>query len=124
MAKSPSFRVRLARKIADEQQRAQHMASFRDVLQVDSIAKTLQLCYLQISQAIPIAINLAVYALSKNNIDVYIRSVNDIELGYHAYHLRLLSYATDSLAHCFHFYAYLAFSKIFRDAFMKKFFSK
>lgn len=100
---------------------------------VSSTRSTLQLCYLQISQALPTALNYALYF-------IYIVNYSDITIGYSAisggltfeeamqnlnssygeWYIRIFLNLSNNLAHCYHFYLYMAFSHRFRNAFMRK----
>lgn len=97
-----------------------------NVLSVDTVAKALRLCYLQIAQTFPITLNLALYAVNTGITGsvTNVQSVADIQKSYFSYRALYASYAADCFAHSFHLFMYLAFSAMFRDVFRKTYFGK
>lgn len=113
------FRMRLMTLINDKSGRRP------SVLNADTIAAALRLCYLQLAQALPISVHLVVYSLDTfSRGGNLIQSMDDIEQAYSSFQVYCASYVTDIIAHYFHLFAYLAFSKLFRDEFIKIFFRK
>lgn len=94
----------------------------------------LQLCYLQLSQALPSAMNNSIYLfhqLAYSDIIIgflaiktglsYEEAQRHLAASYGDWYSSLAMDLTNYLAHCFHFYLYIAFSQRFRKGFRDRF---
>lgn len=99
--------------------------SIKDSLQTTK--QTLQLCFLQMSQAIPIAAGRILYLILQVGVTTeLIFDDNKRVILYYAYLYRYLWISYDILRifeHNTHFYLYFIFSESFRKAFIKRFLS-
>jgi hypothetical protein len=95
----------------------------------NTIKSNLQLCYLQLTQAIPTAINYASFAVREFGFDISSsapgwtsgsdlpRLVQQLDTVYRFWHLQLFVNISNVMAHCTHFYLYILFSARFREEF-------
>lgn len=100
----------------------------------DTAYQNVQLCYLTIAQAVPVVINLIMFAIIiSRDSSVLIGSaafeeglnfedaLNHLSKSYVSSYLIFCCDLSNNLAHCFHFYLYLIFSRRFRQGFLKRF---
>lgn len=85
----------------------------------EQLNQKLQLCYLQLSQAFPLVISDCLGAFTcAQSPNFSSMSFTEAKKLHYAYVFQVFS---DCLAHCFHFYLYVIFSKNFRNAFFERF---
>lgn len=108
----------------------------RHACQVNETAPTqsnLQLCYLQISQAVPISLNYILYLFDQalyGNLKTgflavssgvsFSEALSDLQASYRLILLKVFLNLTNDLAHCFHIYLYILFSRRFREGARKR----
>lgn len=89
-----------------------------DEMKLVVLSQKLQLCYLQLCQAIPLIINEILFAIYVNtNFPDFIT----FEIAYWMQYMLFFVNFFDCLAHSFHFFLYIALSASFRDGFRKRF---
>ena len=97
----------------------------------------LQLCYLQLSQALPVAFNNVMFAIDRENYAQFssasrpgyksvtsgltlTQAMDNLSLGYCVQYSFLLTVISNDIAHCLHFYLYFIFTRSFRQEAMKR----
>lgn len=93
--------------------------------QAKNLGNTLQLCYLEICLAVPIAITEILFGLCLQfPMKTYPNGLFDIQSGYVNSFLSCLNALSSFLAHSLNFYWYMAFSRQFRENFVTRFLRK
>ena len=99
--------------------------------------KHLQLCYLQLSQALPVAFNDVLYAIGREYYAQFgsagsagyesvtsgltlTQAMDSLSLGYSSCYSFLLAAISYDISHCLHFYLYFIFTRSFRQEAMKR----
>ena len=112
-------------------------ANQRSQQEIEMTRKHLQLCYLQLSQALPVAFNYFVVAISFEYYAQFssagssgykivtsgvtlTQAMDILSLGYSVQYSYLLTEISNDIAHCLHFYLYFIFTRSFRQEAMKR----
>lgn len=111
------FRIRVSRDTSA----AVHVKD-TDQETIQQLNQKLHLCYLQLSQAVPLIINDTLYAVYTALYSNIAYDKLTFEMATSLQYLDFFMNITDCLAHCFHFFLYFAFSGAFREGFKAKFF--
>ena len=112
-------------------------ANQRSQQEIEMTRKHLQLCYLQLSQALLVVFNNVVFAINNEYFAQFASAVgvgyeavtsgltltqamDILSLGYSVHYSYLLTDISNDIAHCLHFYLYFIFSRSFRQEAMKR----
>lgn len=104
------FRRRLFRQTSNQQKSSKNIEALK------AVKRNLQLCILQLSQALPMVVHRAlIFVGNKWWMDEFVNDNENKPILSHAYQFAIvwgLIDVVDSVEHFFHFYLYMALSKV------------